>query len=125
MSMATIRKNAFLKIQNILASSVGVISSTSESRIDDDYDNKYAISSSEEALTWLKGNQERAQVYMETENGYQILRISGRYGFEPAFMAYFDKSHFDKDVAWYTDRMEASQLAPIAPPNGNRHLFLV
>ncbi|MFH2432127.1 hypothetical protein [Citrobacter freundii] len=88
MSMTTIRKNAFLKIQNILASSVGVISSTSESRIDDAYDNKYAISSSEEALTWLKENQKRAQVYMETENGYQILRISGRYAFEPAFMVY-------------------------------------
>lgn len=125
MSMVKIRKNAFLKIQNILAGSVGVISSTSESRIDDDYDNKYTISSCEDALTWLKGNQERAQVYMEKDNGYQILRISGRYGFEPLFMAYFDKSHFEKDIAWYTDCMDASQPAAVAPQNGNRRLFLV
>ena len=111
MSMIKIRKNAFLKIQTILAGSVGVICRSSSSRIDDGYDDEYRVSSYDEALTWLKENQERAQVYLETENGNQMLRISGRY--------------FDKELAWYTDRMSKSEPAPITPPNNKPFLFLV
>ncbi|NAI60308.1 hypothetical protein GUC34_25480, partial [Escherichia coli] len=77
------------------------------------------------ALTWLKENQERAQVYLETENGNQMLRISGRYGFETTFMAYFNQAYFDKELAWYTDRMSKSEPAPITPPNNKPFLFLV
>ncbi|HCP3981184.1 TPA: hypothetical protein ODN37_004958, partial [Escherichia coli] len=54
MSMIKIRKNAFLKIQTILAGSVGVICRSSSSRIDDGYDDEYRLSSCDEALTWLK-----------------------------------------------------------------------
>lgn len=61
MSMIKIRKNAFLKIQTILAGSVGVICRSSSSRIDDGYDDEYRVSSCDEALTWLKENQERAR----------------------------------------------------------------
>ena len=71
MSMIKIRKNAFLKIQTILAGSVGVICRSSSSRIDDGYDDEYRLSSCDEALTWLKENQERAQVYLETEKGFE------------------------------------------------------
>ncbi len=112
MSMIKIRKNAFLKIQTILAGSVGVICRSSSSRIDDGYDDEYRVSSCDEALTWLKENQERAQVYLETENGNQMLRISGRYGFETTFIAYFNQAYFDKELAWYTDRMSKSEPAP-------------
>ncbi|HDK0782508.1 hypothetical protein [Escherichia coli] len=125
MSMIKIRKNAFLKIQTILAGSVGVICRSSSSRIDDGYDDEYRVSSCDEALTWLKENHERAQVYLETENGNQMLRISGRYGFETTFMAYFNQAYFDKDLAWYTDRMSKSEPAPSTPPNDKPFLFLV
>lgn len=59
MSMIKIRKNAFLKIQTILAGSVGVICRSSSSRIDDGYDDEYRVSSCDEALTWLKENQRK------------------------------------------------------------------
>ena len=75
-----------------------MICRSSSSRIDDGYDDEYRLSSCDEALTWLKENQERAQVYLETENGNQMLRISGRYGFETTFMAYFNQAYFDKEL---------------------------
>ncbi|HBV6392443.1 TPA: hypothetical protein MD292_002628 [Klebsiella aerogenes] len=125
MSTIKIRKNAYLKIQNLLAASVGVISRSSTSRIDDDYDNEYVVSSGTEALAWLRDNQERAQVYLEIEDGHQVLRISGRYGFERAFMAYFNKSQFDKDIAWFTNHMEACEPALITPAHAQPHLYLV
>lgn len=71
MSMTKIRKNAFTKIQAILGTSVGVISRSSVSRIDDGHDDEYALSSAEEAIMWLKCHQDRAQVYIgvSLENG--------------------------------------------------------
>ena len=51
--------------------------------------------------------------------------ISGRYGFETTFMAYFNQAYFDKELAWYTDRMSKSEPAPITPPNNKPFLFLV
>ncbi|EEC3119739.1 hypothetical protein LK837_004943 [Salmonella enterica] len=125
MSMTKIRKNAFTKIQAILGTSVGVISRSSVSRIDDGHDDEYALSSAEEAIMWLKCHQDRAQVYIEHEGEHQVLRISGQYSFEPAYMAYFDKAYFERELNWFLDRMDTSEPAPILPPNGNPHLYLV
>lgn len=125
MSMTKIRKNAFIKIQTILADSVGVISRSSVSRIDDDHDDMYALSSTEEAMMWLRCHQDRAQVYVEYEGDNKVLRISGLYSFEPAFMAYFDKDYFERELNWFLDRMDASEPAPILPPNDQPHLYLV
>lgn len=120
-----IRKNAFTKIQTILADSVGVISRSSVSRIDDGHDDEYALSSTEEAMMWLKCHQDGAQVYIESEGDNKVLRISGRYSFDPAFIAYFDKAYFERELNWFLDRMDASEPAPILPPNDKPRLYLV